>query len=299
MHVSTKPPRVLVTGAGGLVGGRLAAVLAERFPVVAARHEAAPPEGLATVPLDLLSPGSIEDALGTAGADAVVHAAAVAEPDACERDPAHAERLNVDGTAAIARACQRAGLRLIVISTDLVFPGDRGSLREDDPPAPLQLYGRTKLAAERAALAEAPEAAVARIALVAGRGHGRRRTATESIAWSLREGRRLRLYTDQYRTPIDPDSLADAIERLLERPLPGLLHLGGPERLSRCDLGLRVASVLGLPADLIEPTTTTDHPPPAPRPADVSLDSTRAHQHLGWAPLPLDEMIRRRRSPTP
>jgi dTDP-4-dehydrorhamnose reductase len=296
MHVSTKPRRVLVTGAGGLVGGRLAAVLSEGIAVVAARHDSAPPAGLATVPLDLLSPGSVEEALRAAQPDAIVHAAAMAEPDACERDPARAERLNVDGTAAVARACRREGLRLIVLSTDIVFPGDRGSLREDDLPAPLQLYGRTKLAAELAAQAELPEATVARIALVSGRGHGRRGTSTEAIAWSLREGRRLRLYTDQYRTPVDPDSLADAVARLLERPLPGLLHLGGPERVSRCELGRRVASVLGLPQDLIEPTTTADHPPGAPRPADVSLDSTRARRELGWEPLPLDEIIRRGRS---
>jgi dTDP-4-dehydrorhamnose reductase len=301
MQVSTKPPRrVLVTGAGGLLAGRLASVLAERVEVVAAHHRAAPPAGLATVPLDLLAPGAVEEALKAAEADAVVHAAAIAEPDVCERDPEYAERLNVGATAALARACQRAGLRLVVISTDLVFPGDRGRLTENDSPAPLQVYGRTKLAAEDAALAEAPSATVARITLVCGRGHGARGTATESIAWSLRDGRKLRLYTDQYRTPIDPDSIADAVSRLLERPLPGLVHLGGAERVSRYELGRRVASVLGLDARLIEPTTTAQHPPGAPRPADVSFDSTRAERELGWHPLPLDEAIRRGRpSPIP
>jgi dTDP-4-dehydrorhamnose reductase len=293
--VSTKPRRVLITGAGGLVGGRLATVLAADFTVVAGRHETAPPAGLAAVALDLLAPGSLEGALGQAGADAVVHAAALAEPDACERDPDRARRLNVDGTAAVARACRRAGARLIVLSTDLVFPGDRGGLAEDQAPAPLQVYGTTKRDAERVALDECPDAAVARIALVSGAGHGRRATATESVAWALRQGRRLGLYTDQHRTPIDPDSLADAVGRLLQRPLRGIVHLGGPERVSRYELGRRVAAVLGLDAGLLDPVASADHPQGAPRPADVSLDSARARRELGWEPLALDEAIRRGR----
>jgi dTDP-4-dehydrorhamnose reductase len=296
MHVSTKPQRILITGAGGLVGGRLAAVLAARFDVVAARHRSASPAGLPSVPLDLLAPGDLERAWDQARPDAVVHAAALAEPDACERDPVLAGRLNVDATAQVARACHRAGARLVVFSTDLVFPGDRGGLTEDHPPAPLQVYGRTKLEAERLALAECPGAAVARLALIVGAGHGRRGTASEAVAWALGQGRRLRLYTDQHRTPIDPDSLADAVARLLERPLSGLVHLGGRERVSRHELGRRVAEGLGLDARLLEPVTSADHPPAAPRPPDVSLDSARAHRELGWEPLSLDEAIRRGRA---
>jgi dTDP-4-dehydrorhamnose reductase len=290
-----KELRVLVTGAGGLVGGRLAATLAARFEVLAGVHRAAAPAGLAPVPLDLLDPASLARALEGSRPDAVVHAAALAEPDRCQGDPGAAQRLNVDATAELARACGRAGIRLVAVSTDLVFPGDRGGLTEDDPPAPLQVYGRTKVDAERVALAECPGAAVARLALVSGAGHGPRGTSTEAVAWALRQGRPLRLYTDQHRTPVDPDSLADAVARMLERPLAGLVHVGGPERVSRYELGRRVAAVLGLDASLLEPVPSAAHVQGAPRPADVSLDSTRARRELGWEPLGLDEAIRRGR----
>jgi dTDP-4-dehydrorhamnose reductase len=136
---------------------------------------------------------------------------------------------------------------------------------------------------------------VLRIALVLGRGFGPRTTASEGIAAAIAAGRRLRLYTDQYRTPVDPESIADAIHRLLERPVAGRIHLGGPERLSRHALGMRVARVLGLPTHDIEAATQAEQAPGARRPLDTSLDITRARRELGWVPRPLDDAIRESR----
>jgi len=280
--------RILVTGAGGRLGGRLAACLAGRFEVLAARHEAEVPDGLATVPLDLLLPSSIEAALDRGRPDAVVHAAALADPDACERLPGRAAELNGRAPETMARLCRQRGLRLVILSTDLVFSGERAGWREDDIASPLLIYGRTKLAGEEAALAAHPEAVVARVALVCGRGHGPGATSSESVAWALRGGRRVRLYTDQFRTPVDAPSVAAALERLIGGTTTGVFHLGGPERLSRYELGMRTARRLDLDTRLIEAVTTAECPPGAPRPADVSLDSTRAARELGWAPRPLD-----------
>lgn len=286
------PLRVLVTGAAGLLGGRVAALLAGRFDVVAARHRATPPPELATVDLDLLEAASVAGALERSRCDAVVHCAAQSNPDRCEDEPAPAQRLNADATAELARLCRRRGLRLVALSTDLVFAGDRPFVREEDATGPPLVYGRTKLEGEVAALAEAPDAAVLRVALVAGRGHGVKGTSTESVAWALRTGRPLRLYTDQIRTPVDSASVADAVARALERPVSGRFHLGGPERVSRYELGRRVATVLGLSAEGIVPVTTAEMPQAGPRPPDTSLDSGRARRELGWEPRGLDHAIR-------
>lgn len=287
--------RVLVTGAGGLLGGRLAALLhADGFSVIGARHAAAPPEGIAHIPLDLLDPGSVEKALDATAADAVVHSA-VLQSEACEARPDDAEALNHRATASLARTCRARGLRLVALSTDMVFAGTRAFLREDDPTGPLQIYGRTKLAGEEALLAVHPEAAVARIALVIGRGHGPRATASESIAWALAAGRRLRLFTDEYRTPVDPESVAQAVARLLRGTASGLFHLAGAERVSRFELGRRVADVLGLAPDAIEAARQADHAGPV-RPPDLSLDITRARSVLGFSPRPLDLALREGRA---
>ena len=284
--------RILVTGASGLLGGRLALLLAESFDVVAASHSTPAPVSLARVDLDLESPASVEAAIADARPDAVLHAAACSFVDVCERDPDKAARVNVGGSESVARACADRDLRLVAISTDLVFPGDHPWSDEQQATGPLMTYGRTKLQGEEAALALCTRSAVARVPLIIGRGYGSRGTASEAIEWALRAGRPVKLFTDQYRTPADAESITRALAVLLTGDQPGRFHLGGPERVSRHELGLRVAAVHGLRTDTIEAVPDAAVPGPAPRPPDVTLDSGRARRELGYEPRPLDEMIR-------
>lgn len=282
---------LLVTGAGGRLGGRLAVLLASRFRTVAGVRRTPAPSGIATHPLELLDPRSVEAALEATGARAVVHCAALADADACERDRNAAYRLNVTASEVLARACAARDVRLVAVSTDLVFSGERPFWREEDEARPEMVYGRTKRAGELAILELGARAAVVRVALLGGRAHGPP-SCSESIAWALREGRPLRLFTDQHRTPVDPESVASAVAALLRREAGGVFHLGGPERLSRYELGLRVASLLGLDPRPLEPVRQSDLAFDAPRPADTSLDSSRARATLGWEPRPIDEAIR-------
>jgi dTDP-4-dehydrorhamnose reductase len=288
--------RVLVTGAGGLLGGRLAALLADRgFSVIGTHRRTAPPPGLRSVPVDLTDPGALEALLDTERPEAVVHAA-VAQAGQCLEDPDLAEEINARLPGRLGTLCRNRGIRVVGLSTDLVLDGARPFCREEAEARPVSLYGKTKLAGEAALLIADPSAAVARVALVVGRGHGPRMTASEQIVQGLGTGRPLRLFTDEHRTPVDPESLATALALLLRRGGAGRFHLGGPERLTRHELGLRVARVFGLPTGPIEARLRASHAGPEPRAADTSLDSGRARRELGWAPRPLDEALRESRS---
>jgi dTDP-4-dehydrorhamnose reductase len=192
----------------------------------------------------------------------------------------------------VASACAGRGIRLVALSTDLVFGGESAPYVETDPPRPLSVYGRTKREGEQTVLAEFPAAAVARVALVYGRGHGARGTASESVAWALRAGRPATLFTDEQRTPVDAVSVAEATLRLLSGTASGVFHLGGPERLSRFELGRRVARALGLPEAGLRPSAQAEYKGSDPRPADVSLDIGRARRELGWEPRPVEEALR-------
>jgi dTDP-4-dehydrorhamnose reductase len=115
------------------------------------------------------------------------------------------------------------------------------------------------------------------------------------VLWALQKGGAVRLFTDEHRTPVDPESVVEALVRLLELGGAGRFHLGGPERLSRHELGLRVARAFGLPESGITAGRQSDHGGPEPRAADVSLDSTRARRELAWEPRPVDEALRESR----
>lgn len=283
--------RVLVTGASGMLGGRLASLLAAEVEVVGVCHRHAAPSGIETVRADLSAEGALVALVRATRPDAVLHAAADASVESCEAAPEAAARINVASCAALGSVAARDGIRVVALSTDLVFDGSSGPVRHLDPPGALNAYARTKLGGERALLRAHPAAAVARMALVVGRGY-RRPTASESILRALREGRPLRLYTDQVRSPIDPESASRALLALLTSEGSGVYHLGGPERLSRHALGLRVAALHELPGEGITAVRQVDSPPAVPRPLDVSLDSSRARSELGWEPRPLDEALR-------
>ncbi len=286
--------RLLITGASGMVGGRLASLLASRHDVTAATHSAAAPLGLRSLPLDLASEASIARAVREARPQAVIHSAALADADRCERDPDAARLLNALASERLASVCAERGVRLVALSTDLVLAGDRPLSDESVEPKPTLVYARTKRDAEEAVLRASPSFAVARLARVIGRGFSPRTTASEETLWALRQGRPQRLFTDQYRTPCDPESVADAIDRLLARGAAGLYQLGGAERVSRFEIGRRTALAFGLDPGAIAAIVQSDVSL-APRPADCSMDISKARRDLGWEPRPLDVAIRESR----
>lgn len=283
--------RILITGASGLLGGRLSLLLSADHEATGLTRGRPAPEGIASVRADLNDDAALAAALEQARPDAVIHCAALADAEVCEREPARAFRENLAATERLAEACRARGTRLLAISTDLVFEGGRAFSNEASEARPLSAYGRSKLAAEEAALRMSPDSVVLRVALVHGLGHGPRFTASESVANRLRKGEPISLYEDEWRTPIDPESVAEAIRAVLRRPrASGRYHIAGAERLSRAAFGERVARAFGLDASLIRKAPQSSHRG-APRPADVSLDITRAREELGFSPRPLEEAL--------
>ncbi len=287
--------RILVTGAGGLLGGRLASLMAARHEVTGLVRIKPGPTGLATRSMDLSDASATSKALRSIQPQVVIHCAALADVETCEHDPPLARRENVTAAGNVARGCRDLGARLIFISTDLVFDGTTEFADEDRPPRPIMEYGRSKLRGEAAAIAEAPSCVILRVALVQGCGHGPRKTASESIAGRLRRWETVTLYDDEWRTPVDPESVAQAVEVVAQSGgRAGIYHLAGAERLSRFDFGQRVAATLGLNAALLIRASQSSHRG-APRPRDVSLDIARAQRDLGYAPRSLESGIRESR----
>jgi dTDP-4-dehydrorhamnose reductase len=232
----------------------------------------------------------------------VVHNAALTLPDVCEDEPDAAHAVNVEGTRLLAEAVRGSCIRFVYCSTDLVFDGSRSEWAETDAPAPLMVYGRTKLAGEEAARSVLGErAVVARLALLYGKGRGRSagRTFTERMLSEAREGRAVRLFRDQYRSPLYVEDAATGVEAALSWPeLLAVVHLGGPERISRFDMGVETLDVFGLDRSLALPARMEDVPARVPRPGDVSLDIRHARSK-GFNPLSVRDGLRAMRDASP
>lgn len=280
-------PVLLLFGATGFLGRRLLTSLAQHWRVIAASRNA---EGPDVVALDLADPSSLARAFESVSPAAVVHAGGIADPDACEREPELARRVNVEAVKVLARLCAKAKTRLAHFSTDYVFDGESSWYREDDAARPLSVYGRGKLESEEAVLSLCPDSAVLRVSNCYGRPLGARTCFVDHWQASLGAGCAVPGFTDQWRTSTAGDQLPDVVGRLLARPdLKGVFHWGGADRTTRYEAALTYCRVIGYDERLVHPVRAADRHFPAARPRDTSLDSSRLSAALGLAPMGLQE----------
>jgi dTDP-4-dehydrorhamnose reductase len=273
---------LLVTGMSGFLGWHLGVQAQTEWQVIGTYHRnPVRIPGVTGVPLDLQNRQEMDALLAQVQPDAVIHAAAIARPNLCQEQPELSHAINVTASCHLADRCAERDIPLAFISTDLVFDGHNAPYCEDAPVSPVNLYGEQKAAAEQVVLTRHPGAVVCRMPLMFGAAP-MAPSFLQGFLKTLQEGRSLRLFTDEFRTPISGDCAARGILLALTKTTR-ILHLGGQERLSRYEFGLIMAEVLNLPTEQLLPARQADVPMAAPRPADVSMDSSRAFA-LGYQP---------------
>ncbi len=283
--------RILVTGASGLLGFNLAWEWALKHTVFGVVNSQ--PLNLARLPsdraftqiqADLLDGSALERVLDQAQPDWIVHCAALANLEACQTEPVLARHVNTVLPGMLAQYVARGGARLLHISTDAVFDGQRGFYREDDPTNPLSVYAQTKLDGEFAVAAANPQAIIARVNLFGWSVTGKRSLA-EFFFNNLQTGKQMMGFTDIFFCPTLVNTLAAIIEKMFGKELSGLFHLVGSEHLSKYDFGVAIARQFDLDADLIRPASVTEAGLAAARSPKLILDSSRLAAALA-EPLP-------------
>ncbi len=282
-------PRILITGASGLLGGHLCLAAEQECEVYGAYHSNKTlVAGTKAIPIDLGSESDLAMKLAELRPQMIIHAA-VLQVDACEREPQLAERVNVAASRSLAQWCEHLRARLVYISSDLVFEGAKGNYAETDSAQPLMLYGKNKLAAEQTVLAACPRACVVRLPLLYGfPAAGGSNFFLNTLA-RLQRGERVPVFFDQYRTPGWVNNMAAAVWELARSDFHGLVHVAGATRCSRFEMAQIMCRLAGFEETLLQPLSRLEVSMPAPRPQDVSLDCSKAKSFLQTKLLELEE----------
>jgi dTDP-4-dehydrorhamnose reductase len=237
------------------------------------------------VAIDLRDSAAVERLFAEIRPDAVVHTAVSNQPASA-----------VPGIAVAAESVVRAsgafGARLVHVSTDVVFSGTTAPYLDDAPADPITPYGEAKAEAERRVAGMDPGAVIVRPSLVFGVDPLDRQTGW--LVDDMRAGKPVRLFTDEIRCPIWVDNLAAALLELAASDVAGPLNLGGAQAVSRWDFGLRLLDLLDEPRrPNLQPSTLAEGG--LVRPADLTMDVSRAKRLLGTPILTVDEAIGRMR----
>lgn len=241
------------------------------------------------VTVDLRDFASLKQVLQTVQPDAVIHAAAQARPHVCQAEPQTTYAINVEASWTLANLCGESQIPLLFVSTDLVFDGQDPPYLESDPVSPISTYGEQKVRAEQGMIERYPATVIARMPLMFG-ATPHAASFIQPMIQNLAAGKALQLFEDEFRTPVSGLDAARGILLALAKG-EGYVHLGGKERLSRYEMGQQLVDYLGYPPTLLAGCSQTDVSLSAPRPADVSLDSSLAYS-LGYAPNLFGQALR-------
>lgn len=272
--------RILVTGAGGQVGRELVATAPTTAVVVALERSA----------LDITQSAAVMERVQSLQVDVVINTAAYTAVDAAEGDPVSAYAANAEGAANLASAAAACNIRLIHLSTDFVFDGKQSRpYRPEDAPAPLNVYGTSKLEGERRVLALCGNRGlIIRTAWVYS-AHGR--NFVKTVLRLLQEREDLGVIFDQVGTPTWARTLARCVWAAVVKPaLTGVYHWTDAGVASWYDFAVAIqeeATTLGLLTRqaMVRPILAEEYPLPARRPAYSVLDITRSLRD--FAPVPL------------
>ena len=285
--------RILVTGASGLLGINTALEAAAQHIVFGQVHtHQVKTEVFTVLEADLLEPGAVEQLLDESQPDWVIHCAALANLEACEKYPELARQLNTEVPRNLASECRKGGARLLHVSTDAVFDGQRGNYSENDSPNPLSTYAQTKYQAELAVAEANPEAIIARVNLFGWSISGQRSLA-EFFFHNLVAGNPIKGFTDVYFCPLLANDLARIFLKMLASNLNGLYHVFSADTMSKYDFGVAIALQFGLDPQWITPISVNEAGLQTARSLKLTLKVDRLTHDLGESPPRISTGIER------
>ena len=290
--------KLLITGASGLYGNKLAQIATQKgYEVYSGYNKGKPAFGYPTQ-LDVINKKHVEKVFKQIKPKIVVHAASLTNVDTCETDKQLAWKTNVEGTKNIVMEAKKHQSFLIYISTDYVFNGEKGNYTETGKPDPINYYGETKFKAEQQ-VKTLKKYCIARTSVMYGTTPSAGKT--NFAIWvinQLKNNQKIRIATDQQTSPTLNSSLAEMTLEIAERQLNGIYHLSGATQITRYDFAKKISITFKLNKNLILPASIDEFSFPAKRPKKSSLNTTKAHQTLKNKPLKIGLALNRLKKET-
>lgn len=276
--------RILVTGVSGLLGLNFSLQFCDAFDIVGALNRNA----LNNAPFPFIQKnftqaGFADKLIDEAKPDAILHCAALANIDFCERNPDDARKMNGVVPGVLAEAAAKRSIPFLSISTDAVFDGQHpnpGGYRESDTPNPINVYAATKLMGERSVLSANAKAIVARVNFYGWSISGQR-SLSEFFYQNLKAGRVVSGFTDVYFSPLYVHDLARILVKFLASEETGLIHVFGSRVLSKYEFGVEIANAFGFDPAMVHPTSWRDSGLTAVRSPNLIMNIDRLTKFLG------------------
>jgi dTDP-4-dehydrorhamnose reductase len=276
--------RIVVTGASGLLGEAVWEALKKVHEVKALKGRA---DG------DITNPGDVIQKITDFNPEVVVHCAAIKDPDTAERDPRAAYLVNCMGTRNVALAAQKTGAKMVYISTDSVFDGEkRAPYYEYERPNPINVYGQTKLMGETITASLVQKYFIVRPPLLFGRGGNPENNIILKTVSKIKKGETVIAGADQYGQPTYADMVAGVISKLIETEYYGVYHVSNSGTASRYDFYRAVLKELGLDDSKLIPMSDVNMGRPARRQRYIAMHNLALEATLGIKLPPWEEALK-------
>jgi dTDP-4-dehydrorhamnose reductase len=287
----SKKMKLLITGASGLFGSKLAQIAHKQDTQVYCGYNQTKQQLGYPIQFDVSNLDQVEDAFKKTKPDVVVHAASLTNVDLCETNKKLAWKTNIVGTQNIIQQAKKNNTHVIYISTDYVFNGKTGNYTETDIPDPINYYGLTKLEAEYH-IHTLKNYTIARPSVIFGSTPASGKT--NFVLWTinmLKNNQKIKAATNQTTNPTLNTNLANMILEIAKRKIKGVIHTSGATPISRYDLAIKIAKTFDLNQDLIEKTSIEAFNFPAKRPQNSSLNTKKAQRTLKNKPLTIHRAL--------
>ena len=249
-----KKQTVVVIGCNGFIGSRIIDKLNSQFTLIGLGHNE----------IDITDKAKVFDVLGSLNCDWIIHAAAKAHIDNCEKDRLMGEesdswKVNVEGSNNIALACAKFGKRLLFLSTECVFDGKKRFKKESDKPNPINWYGETKYKGERKVIESGSLFCILRAVLAYGHPHVFKNDLTRIFYENISKKNTFKVVSDQYMNVTFIDDLIDAISNIFKYNAEGIYHFGGDKSLSPYEIAVKIKKAFHIKDAVLIPVTLSEY----------------------------------------